>query len=177
MADSGDNADRYREATESVLEEAGDFLAGFRSLIMATASADAVPDASYAPFVRIDDNAFYVNLSDLSTHTGNLLATRSVSVMFLQAEEHSKQLFARKRLSFDGEAEVVPRDSREWTVILDLFERKFGDVVELIRPLEDFKLFRIQPRRGVFVRGFAQAFPIEGADLERLSAVNDLSNP
>lgn len=174
MTDSSNKGQRYREATESVIEEAGDFLGRFRSLIMATSSAGAVPDASYAPFVRIDDNAFYVNLSDLSTHTGNLLATRLVSVMFLEAEEHSKQLFARKRLSFDGEADVVPRDSREWGRILDLFERKFGDVVELIRPLEDFKLFKIQPRRGVFVRGFAQAFPIEGAELQRLGAVNDL---
>jgi putative heme iron utilization protein len=174
VSDSSDNGSRYREATESVIEEAGAFLGRFRSLIMATSSADAVPDASYAPFVRIDDNAFYVNLSDLSTHTSNLLATRLVSVMFLQAEEHSKQLFARKRLSFEGEAHVVPRDSPEWARILDLFEQKFGDVVELIRPLEDFRLFKIQPLRGVFVRGFAQAFPIESAELERLRAVNDL---
>ena len=57
---------------------------------------------------------------------------------------------------------------------MDLFEHKFGDVVELIRPLKDFKLFRIQPRRGVFVRGFAQAFPIEGSELEQLRVVNDL---
>lgn len=174
MAEASDKSNRYRETTESVLEEAGEFLAGFRSLIMATASADAVPDASYAPFVRIDDNAFYVNLSDLSTHTANLLATQRVSVMFLQAEEHSKQLFARKRLSFEAEADVVARHSPEWGRILDLFERKFGDVVELIRPLEDFRLFRLRPRCGVFVRGFAQAFPIGPNELERLRAINDI---
>ena len=141
---------------------------------MATVSADGVPDASYAPFVRIDDNAFYVNLSDLSTHTGNLMATPRVSVMFLQAEDQSKQVFARKRLSFDADAEVVERNSPLWIRLMDLFEQKFGDVVELIRPLEDFRLFRIVPRRGVFVRGFAQAYPIEGSELERLRAVNDL---
>ena len=174
MTESNDNVERYRTPTESVVEEACEFRSGFRSLVMATVSADGVPDASYAPFVRIDDNAFYVNLSDLSTHTGNLLSTPSVSVMFLQAEEHSKQVFARKRLGFDAEAELIPRDSPQWAPILDLFERKFGEVVELIRPLEDFKLFRIRPRRGVFVRGFAQAFPIEGAELDKLRAVNDL---
>lgn len=174
MTDSEENVDRYRTPTESVLEEAGDFLAGFRSLVMATVSADGVPDASYAPFVRIDDNAFYVNLSNLSTHTGNLLATPAVSIMFLQAEEHSKQVFARKRLGFEAEAELIARDSPPWGRILDLFEQKFGDVVELIRPLEDFRLFKILPRRGVFVRGFAQAYPIEGAELEQLRAVNDL---
>jgi putative heme iron utilization protein len=176
VAEPNDNPNRYRTPTEPIFEEAREFLAGFRSLVMATVSANGIPDASYAPFVRIDDNAFYVNLSDLSAHTANLLATPSVSVMFLQAEEHSKQLFARKRLSFDGDAEVEPRDSPSWGRIMDLFEQKFGDVVELIRPLEDFKLFRILPRRGVFVRGFAQAFPIEGPELEQLRSVNDLQS-
>ncbi len=95
MADSNDSANRYRTPTEPIVVEAGEFLAGFRSILMATTSADGVPDASYAPFVRIDDNAFYVNLSELSTHTGNLLATPRVSVMLLQAENDTKHLFER----------------------------------------------------------------------------------
>jgi putative heme iron utilization protein len=111
MADSNDSANRYRTPTEPIVVEAGEFLAGFRSILMATTSADGVPDASYAPFVRIDDNAFYVNLSELSTHTGNLLTTPRVSVMLLQAENDTKQLFARKRLGFDADAKVVERDS------------------------------------------------------------------
>ena len=114
MMDSNDNTNRYRTPTGPIVVEAGEFLAGFRTLLMATVSVDGVPDASYAPFVRIDDNAFYVNLSELSTHTGNLLATPRASVMFLQAEDDSKQLFARKRLSFDSDAGLVERDSTRW---------------------------------------------------------------
>jgi len=174
MTNSNDGASRYRTPTQSIVVEAGEFLAGFRSVLMATTSADGVPDASYAPFVRIDDNAFYVNLSELSTHTGNLLATPRVSVMFLQAENDTKQLFARKRLGFDADAELVGRDSTRWCQLMDLFADKFGDIMDLIRPLQDFKLFRIQPRSGVYVRGFAQAYPIEGAELEQLRRVNDL---
>ena len=174
MADSNDSANRYRTATEPIVVEAGEFLAGFRSVLMATTSADGVPDASYAPFVRIDDNAFYVNLSELSTHTRNLLATPRVSVMLLQAENDTKQLFARKRLSFDAEAEVVERDSTRWCQVMDLFADKFGDIVDLIRPLQDFKLFRITPRSAVYVRGFAQAYPIDASQLELLRRVNDL---
>jgi len=174
MAQAGDSSNRYRETSEPVLAEAGEFLAGFRSLIMATASADGVPDASYAPYVRIDDNAFYVNLSDLSTHTGNLLATPLASVLFLQPEDDSKQVFARKRLGFETQAERVERESQLWRQVIDLFESKFGDVAALIRPLADFKLFRLVPRRAVYVRGFAQAYPIEAPDLERLRSINDL---
>ena len=174
MVDSNDNTNRYRTPTEPIVVEAGEFLAGFRTLLMATVSVDGVPDASYAPFVRIDDNAFYVNLSELSTHTGNLLATPRASVMFLQAEDDSKQLFARKRLSFDADAGLVERDSTRWCQVMDLFADKFGDIMDLIRPLRDFKLFRIQPRSGVYVRGFAQAYPIEGSELKLLRQVNDL---
>ena len=174
MTESNDSADRFIAADEGIVGEAGEFLAAFRSLQMATVSANGIPDASYAPFVRIDDDAYYVNLSELSTHTGNLLSTPRVSVLFLQAENDSKQLFARKRLSFDAGAEVVERDSSLWCRIMDLFEHKFGEVVELIRPLEDFKLFKIQPRSGVYVRGFAQAYPIEAPELEQLRLVNDL---
>lgn len=174
MADSNDSANRYRTPTEPIVVEAGEFLAGFRSILMATTSADGVPDASYAPFVRIDDNAFYVNLSELSTHTGNLLTTPRVSVMLLQAENDTKQLFARKRLSFDAEARIVERDSTRWIQVMDLFAVKFGDIMDLIRPLQDFTLFRLVPRSAVYVRGFAQAYPIEASQLELLRRVNDL---
>jgi putative heme iron utilization protein len=174
MADCNDSTNRYRTPTKPIVVEAGEFLAGFRSVLMATTSTDGVPDASYAPFVRIDDNAFYVNLSELSTHTGNLLATPRVSVMLLQAENDTKQLFARKRLSFDAEAQVVERDSSRWCQVMDLFAVKFGDIVDLIRPLQDFKLFRIVPRSAVYVRGFAQAYPIDASQLELLRQVNDL---
>ncbi len=174
MADSNDSANRYRTPTEPIVVEAGEFLAGFRSILMATTSADGVPDASYAPFVRIDDNAFYVNLSELSTHTGNLLETPRVSVMLLQAENDTKQLFARKRLGFDADAEVVERDSTRWNQVMDLFAVKFGDIMDLIRPLQDFTLFRLVPRSAVYVRGFAQAYPIEASQLELLRRVNDL---
>jgi len=174
MTESNDSANRYRTPDESIVVEACEFLAAFRSLLMATVSADGIPDASYAPFVRIDDNAFYVNLSELSTHTGNLLSTLRVSVMFLQAEDDSKQLFARKRLSFDADVELVPRDTARWCQVMDLFADKFGDIMDLIRPLRDFKLFRFQLRSGVYVRGFAQAYPMEDPELAQFRQVNDL---
>jgi hypothetical protein len=174
MTRSNDSTNRFRAANESIVVEAGEFLAGFRSLLMATVSADGIPDASYAPFVRIADNAFYVNLSELSTHTGNLRSTPRVSILFLQAENDSKQLFARKRLSFDADAAPVQRDSACWCEVMDLFADKFGDIMDLIRPLQDFDLFRIQPRTGVYVRGFAQAYPLGDSELARLRLVNDV---
>ena len=174
MTKSDDSGDRFRTPSASIVAEAGQFMRAFRSLVMATVSADGVPDASYAPYVRIDDNAFYVNLSGLAAHTANLASTPQASVLFLQAEDDSKQLFARKRLSFDVDAAVVGRDSARWAQVMDLFAAKFGDVIDLIRPLADFELIRLTPRSAVYVRGFAQAYPIKGPGLEELRRVNDL---
>lgn len=174
MTNPDDNASRFRKPSAPIVTEAGKFLGAFRSLTMATVNADGVPDASYAPFVRIDDNAFYVNLSALAAHTANLVSTPRASVLFLQPEDDSKQLFARKRLSFDVDAEIVGRDSSRWAQVMDLFAVKFGDVIDLIRPLQDFELFRLVPRSAVYVRGFAQAYPINGPELAQLRRVNDL---
>ena len=104
MTEKQDGPERFRTPTTDIVAEAGVFLSGFKTLLMATVSGEGVPDASYAPFVRLDDDAFYVNLSGLSTHTGNLLANPRVSILFLQSEDDTNQLFARKRLSFDADA-------------------------------------------------------------------------
>ena len=41
-----------------------------------------------------------------------------------------------------------------------LFQRKFGKVFDMIRPLPDFVLFRLIPDGGLYVRGFGQAFEV-----------------
>ncbi|MFQ5938408.1 MAG: HugZ family protein, partial [Acidiferrobacterales bacterium] len=146
-------------------EEASRLFGRFKTLLMATASAEGIPEASYAPFVRLDDNCFYVYVSALSRHTANLNANPALSVLFIEDERDANQLFARARLTFDCRAELVTRESTAWTEIMDVLEEKFGNVIELIRPLQDFKLFRIRPENGIYVKGFAQAYRITGPEL------------
>ncbi len=154
-------------------QEAREFLAGFRTLLMATTSPQGMPEASYAPFVRLDDNCFYVYVSALSRHTGNLEATGSVSVLFIEDERDADQLLARTRLTFDCRAELIERESDQWHGVMDAFATTFGDVIDMIRPLKDFKLFRIRPQGGVYVRGFGQAYRVTGAALDRFKHIRD----
>ena len=154
--------ERFRELTGETAEEAAAFLASFKTLQMATASAAGEPEASYAPFVRTADNAFCICVSDLSRHTGHLVATARASVLVVEDESASPQLFARRRLVFECDAGQVARGSERWHALMDRFERKFGEVVQLIRPLADFRMFALAPRRGVFVKGFGQAYRIDG---------------
>jgi putative heme iron utilization protein len=153
--------------------EARAFLARFRTLLMATVSSDGTPEASYAPFVRADDNCFYVYVSGLSRHTGNLEASGRVSVLFIEDERDVKQLFARTRLTFDCRAELIERESERWQAIMNTFHDMFGNVIELIRPLTDFKLFRLRPQDGIYVRGFAQAYRVSDVAIENIEHIRD----
>ena len=166
--------ERFRDPDEEAAGEAAALLGGRKTLQMATASPAGEPEASYAPFVRVGDNAFHVCVSDLSRHTAHLAATGRASVLLIEDESAAGRLFARRRLVFECAAAQVGRDTAHWRRVMDLFERKFGEVAGLIRPLRDFRVFALAPRRGTFVRGFGQAFRIEGPALDALRRVNDL---
>lgn len=153
--------------------EARAFLARFQTLLMATVSADGTPEASYAPFVCPDDNCFYVYVSGLSRHTGNLDTSRRASVLFIEDERDVKQLFARTRLTFDCRAELIEREDEQWRAIMDIFQDAFGNVIELIRPLTDFKLFRLRPQSGIYVKGFAQAYRVSDAAIQSVEHIRD----
>ena len=166
--------ERFRELTGEVAYEAAALLRGCRSLQMATVSPAGDPEASYAPFVRDETGAFHICVSDLSRHTGHLVASGRASILVIEDESKTTQLFTRRRLAFECDAEQIPRDSVPWRKLMDLFERKFGEVIALIRPLADFRLFALRPRRGTFVKGFGQAYRLDREALETLRAVNDL---
>ena len=166
--------ERFRQLTGEVADEAAVLLRSCRTLQMATASADGVPEASYAPFARTDDGAFHICVSDLSRHTGHLVRTGRASVLVIEDESATTQFFTRRRLAFECAAEQIERDSLRWRTVMDVLEGKFGEVIGLIRPLADFRLFALRPRRGTFVKGFGQAYRIEDDALEALRDVNDL---
>jgi putative heme iron utilization protein len=139
-------------------------LADSTTLVMATADGSGSPEASVAPFWR-DAPYLYVYVSDLAAHTRNLSDTARARVLLLADESERANAFARRRLSFGVVAEFVPRDDAEWNRALDGLAGRFGSTVDLIRPLVDFRLFRLTPVQGTYVRGFAQAYPVRGPDL------------
>ncbi len=144
--------------------EARALLGRVRTLVLATVTADGEPHASYAPFVE-EAGALHVYVSALSPHTANLLGRRRASVLLVEDEAASPQPFARTRLSLECAVEPLDAGSGPGSRILDAFEARFGNVMELIRPLPDFRLLRLAPERGTFVRGFGQAYAFEGPAL------------
>lgn len=135
-----------------------------RTLQLATVDAEGRPNVSYAPYVQ-NQEGYFVLISKIARHARNLLENPNVSLMMIEDEESSKQLFARKRLTFDAVANVVERDTEMWHQVVGQMKERFGEIIDGLSQLEDFVLFNLKPESGLFVKGFGQAYQVSGDDL------------
>lgn len=143
-----------------------------QSLQLSTLTAEGKANASYAPFVMDDDGNFYIFVSGLASHTQDLLANPDVSLLLMQDESETRQIFARRRAGFQCQASVVGRDDAEYVLMLDKLEDRFGNIVQMLRGLADFVLFRLRPYQGQFVMGFGKAYELGGDNLQELKHIN-----
>ena len=143
-----------------------------QTISLSTLSEQGKPNASYAPFLMDDDGNLYIFVSGLASHTQDLLTTPSVSVLLMQDEQDTRQIFARQRASYQCDVEVVSNNEADYTIMLDKFEARFGNVVALLRGLPDFILFRLRPYKGQFVMGFGKAYRLTGKGLLDLEHIN-----
>lgn len=132
-----------------------------QTLVLATVDAEGKPNVSYAPFA-MHDGDYFVLISTVARHARNLLAVPKVSLMLLEDESKSRELFARRRLTFDATAHVVERHSEVWQAGIQALEARHGERIPHLAKLEDFNLFRLTPTVGLFVKGFGQAFRVSG---------------
>ncbi|WAK01195.1 HugZ family pyridoxamine 5'-phosphate oxidase [Methylobacter sp. YRD-M1] len=139
-------------------------IASQQTLLLSTATANGAPDISYAPFVQDQAGCFYVFVSELASHTANLLQNPQASVMFIRPESESHNLFARERAVFGCKAKEIPYDDETYAVQLQALSTKFGEVVNLLRSLSDFHLFALRPENGRYVIGFGRAYIIDMSD-------------
>lgn len=130
------------------------------TLLLSTLSPDTFPDISYAPYVRDEAGSFYIYISRLAAHTHNLLAHAKCSVLFVQDEADSRNLFARERVTFRCAVTEVAAGSDQSQKILDRFEQQHGQTVAMLRTLPDFHLFALKPVSGTYVVGFGKAFEV-----------------
>lgn len=144
------------------------FLANFKTVLLASSSADNQPEASYAPYVAVGHD-YYIYVSELATHTRNLLETGRCSLLFIEDEANTNNLFARRRLTFQCTATDIGRDSPAATAILDQFSESFGKFMQLLRTLPDFHLFRLSPQSGNYVAGFGKAYALSGEGLAEIN--------
>ena len=138
---------------------------------MATLGVNNQPEASYAPFVWLDDTC-YLFLSALAKHTQNLNINPAISLLLIEGEGDTRNQFARRRIIWQGNTETVNRDSELFKRVMQGFRDRFGNFIDIIEPLQDFQLFKVEPQSGRFIRGFAQAFQLSGEGLVDITHIN-----
>ncbi|MFD1217457.1 HugZ family pyridoxamine 5'-phosphate oxidase [Microbulbifer celer] len=146
-----------------LVAEVRDFIATRKLLNLASLTADNHPHASTAPFLAADGN-FYLFISDLSEHAANLKANNKASVIFNADEADTKQAFARLRVTFNVDAAIIDREQPLWQQRIEQLREKFGPVIDHLKDLEDFHLFELKPSGGRYVKGFGQAYALEGLE-------------
>ncbi|MEN4761744.1 pyridoxamine 5'-phosphate oxidase family protein [Chryseobacterium sp. C39-AII1] len=142
-----------------------------KSVILATVDAEETPNSSYAPFVQVD-NTFYILVSFMAKHTKNLADGRKTSVMFIEDESATKQIYARERLTIEASTSQVEKDSETWNTVVSLLKETHGKVVDVIAEMKDFILIGLHPTKGAYVNGFGSAYFVD-QNLEIMEHRND----
>ncbi|MCL6416157.1 pyridoxamine 5'-phosphate oxidase family protein [Aestuariirhabdus sp. Z084] len=153
-----------------VAEQLNHFLASRNSLMLATVDTDGKPLSSYAPCC-LNEGAFYVFLSELAPHTGNLLANEQLSLLLIEDQADCSNAFRRQRLSCTARATRIERTDSRWHQITDQLEQELGGTMPVLKQLPDFHLFRITPDQGTFICGFGRAYRLQGLDVNSLTLI------
>ncbi len=141
-----------------------EFLDSRRSLQLATLGEDGAPYASYAPFAA-DGDCLYVILSEIAIHARNLQWHPTASVLVIEDEDSADELFARRRVNYRVQAELLPYGSEAWHKGMAQLVKRHGERPANLGRHADFKMFRLEPTRGRYVKGFGKAFELAGGGL------------
>lgn len=161
------------EILKEAYEEKNNLVENMKTIILSTKCNDGKLNASYAPSAVDSKGFYYVYISRLSKHANNLINNSKLSIMIIEDESKSKNLFARKRLTMNCSSNEIIRDSEQWIDKISLLENKFGEAITYLKKLTDFHLFQIEPSNGLLVYDFARAFNFKGIKLDKVVHLND----
>ena len=139
-----------------------------QSIILSTIDELDNPHASYAPFAMDSDKNIYLLGSELALHTNHLLKTKKVSVLFIEDEVKTAQIFGRRRLDFDCKVIEIQRSDAAWDNAVEYLQKRFGDTATMIASMLDFHLFKLVPQKGRFVMDFGGIYEITNQNLDQL---------
>ena len=133
-----------------------------KSLMISSIGELTTPEISYAPFVK-DGKNLYIYISKAAAHYHHLLMNPQCSVMMIEDEKEAKTIFARQRVSFYCNVELL-KDVNE--SIFESFGKRHGaPMVEMLRKM-DFDMFKLDIQHGRLVKGFGKAYDITVNDNE-----------
>tara|TARA_Y100001968_G_C19118456_1_gene600767 strand:+ start:65 stop:583 length:519 start_codon:yes stop_codon:yes gene_type:complete len=158
---------------KEVMIEKNILLENIKTVILSTVDDKGMPNASYAPFGIDDQYNMYIYVSELSKHTTNLIKTNMVSVMLIEDESKSTNIFARKRITINVKAKLIDRRTIDWYEKITNLDKRFGESMKYIKEMSDFHLFQLIPVDALLVYGFAKAYRLAGKNLDEIIHLNE----
>jgi putative heme iron utilization protein len=126
--------------------------------------------AMVAVAVASDFSAFYIHVSKLGKHTGDMEKDARVALLLTETDDDRADPQTLARLSLHGTADPVPRTDPYYAQIKHTYLTRFPESEPLFS-LGDFSLWRIKPTGGRFVAGFARAFNVAPELLMKVSSL------
>jgi hypothetical protein len=126
---------------------------------------DGEPYVSMVPYAQPAGGAdFFIHVSRLAAHTGDMLASPRVSLLIVAGQGDSPQ--SRARMTVQGDARPLVTGSAEYAAAKACYLARFPDAAGIFE-LPDFSIFKIAPLSVRVVGGFAQAFSVGAESLAR----------
>ena len=161
---------------KNIIEEYLAFMKKSKNVYISSIDENTKPEISYSPCVVDEEKKVYILVSELSKRTSSLVKGHNVSLMFIEPEEQCEEMYVRTRLIFECSTQLIDRKTEKWNLQIPIFLKKFGDIINILESLSDFKMFCFSPVSGSYVKGFGKAYTIEGDGLDKISHVNFSAN-
>lgn len=130
---------------------------------------DETPQVSMVAFIYNDDfSAFHIFVSRLAQHTVDMQKDNRVSLMICETDDGRADPQTLARVSIRGKAEIIQPGEPGYTPLRERYLARFPESAQLFH-LTDFSFWRITPKGGRYVAGFAKAFNITAEALQKVS--------
>ena len=130
---------------------------------------DEAPQVSMVAYIFAEDfSAFYIFVSRLAQHTVDMQKDNRVSLMICETDDKLVDPQTLARVSIRGKAEMIQLGEPGFTPLKEQYLARFPESAQLFN-MSDFSFWRITPRGGRYVAGFAKAFNITADALQQAS--------
>ena len=124
---------------------------------------EGVPFVSMVPYAIASDGSFVLHVSRLAAHTQDMLDHPDVSLLITESEASGKLPQALARVTVQGRAKMLERDSQKHIDARDVYLSRFPDAAPLFE-FSDFNIVIIKPMSARVIAGFGQAITMTGDD-------------
>jgi heme iron utilization protein len=121
------------------------------------------PFVSMVPYALLPGGTFVIHVSQLATHTKEMLAHPAVSLLVMADRSPEVIAQALPRASVQGTAQRCAPEAPEYAAARAAYLSRFPDSEDMFG-FADFSLFLVAPRSARFVGGFAQAWSVTADD-------------